>query len=365
MKHRNGYLVALALGALAAAAAGAQTQPDRDVERARQDAERAQAEAARELQRAEAEVATAQREAHREAQQANAEARRAQAESYREVARAREELEKAARDLARLSAENGDFSRFIGQIRQIGGRAPLGVNVETDGSDFGVRVVGVTPNGPAAAAGVVVGDTIVAIDGTDLSGKGPPSPAERLFAQTRDLEPGQQIDLRLLRDGDYRDVQVQLRERGEGVWVVPPGSSGFRYVVPAAPAAPAAPGAPAVSVVPGGRMPWIVGSPFYASQWGDLELLALTPGLGSYFGVVKGLLVVRAPTDAALALREGDVILDISGREPTSTAHALRILSSFEPGETMRVTIMRQRERQTLEVKVPEGDAAVWVGTRR
>jgi len=150
--------------------------------------------------------------------------------------------------------------------------------------------------------------------------------------------------------------------------MVPPGSAGsgfFRYGVPPAPAVPAAPGAPAVTVVPGGRGPWIVGNPFFASQWGDLELLPLTPGLGSYFGVDKGLLVVRASTDSALELREGDVIVDISGREPMSTAHALRILSSFEPGETMRVTIMRQRQRQTLEVKVPESDAAVWVGAAR
>jgi hypothetical protein len=51
------------------------------------------------------------------------------------------------------------------------------------------------------------------------------------------------------------------------------------------------------------------------------------------------------------------VILDIAGREPSGPEHALRILSSFEPGETMRVTIMRERRRETLEVKMPAANA--------
>jgi len=318
MTNRIGWRVGLALGVLGAAAAGAQPQGEREAERARAAAERAQAESHREVERALEEVETSQAD-------------------YREVLRAREELEKAARDLARLSAENTNRYQVF-QAPGFAGRAVLGINVETEGTELGVRVVGVTPNGPAAAAGVVVGDTIVAIDGTNLSEKGPPSPAERLFARTRDLEPGQTIGLRVLRDGDYRDVRVQTRERErEQAFVFPPG---FRS------------GAP---IQPGGRTPWIVG-PFHSGPWGDLELLPLTPGLGSYFGVEKGLLVVRVPTEGTLAFREGDVILDIGGREPLTTEHALRILASFEPGETMRVTIMRQRQRQTLEVRVPGAD---------
>ena len=45
----------------------------------------------------------------------------------------------------------------------------------------------------------------------------------------------------------------------------------------------------------------------------DMELATISPQLGSYFGTDKGVLVVRAPTDGALKLEDGDVILAIDG----------------------------------------------------
>ena len=71
-------------------------------------------------------------------------------------------------------------------------------------------------------------------------------------------------------------------------------------------------------------------------------------------GLGGGLLVVRAPDDEALeALMDGDVILEIGGRTPNGAAHALRILASFEPGETLQLTIMRDQRRETLEIDFP------------
>jgi type II secretory pathway component PulC len=58
-----------------------------------------------------------------------------------------------------------------------------------------------------------------------------------------------------------------------------------------------------------------------------------------------------------LGFRDGDVILDIGGREPQSPEHAFRILGSFAPGESLRVSIMRKQARQTLEISIP-GDAS-------
>jgi S1-C subfamily serine protease len=88
-----------------------------------------------------------------------------------------------------------------------------------------------------------------------------------------------------------------------------------------------------------------------------MQLVPLTAALGTYFGTSKGLLVVRGPESDVLGLRDGDVILDIGGREPTTPEHAIRILGSFEPGEAMKITVMREKRRQTLDVKVPaQGD---------
>ena len=355
MNNRNRCYAALVLGLLGAASASAQPDVEaqaeavRELSRAREEAARAQAESVREYERAQQEARRTQADSMRQYAQARQEAQKAQAESALELARAREQLEEAARQLALLSGQRGNRTGGTrgqyGLYVYSGGRAMLGLNLDLEPTELGVRVVGVTPGGPAADAGVVVGDVLAAIDGTDLTGLGPPSPTDRLLEQTRDLSPGRTLALRVLRDGDYHDLTVQTREsapwalRSPNVTMVP------------MPALPSMPSMPSVPSYTGFRL-----SPFGVAPWADLELVPLTPGLGEYFGVDKGLLVVRAAADGPFGFRDGDVIIDISGREPLGPEHALRILSSFEPGETMRVTIMRQRRRETLEVKMPDAN---------
>ena len=91
--------------------------------------------------------------------------------------------------------------------------------------------------------------------------------------------------------------------------------------------------------------------------FGSAELVSLTPKLGQYFGTEKGVLVVRAP-DSRLKLEEGDVIVDIDGRVPSSPSHAFRILGSYQPGEKVRLNVLRMKKRMTFEVEIPE-DAVI------
>jgi S1-C subfamily serine protease len=85
-----------------------------------------------------------------------------------------------------------------------------------------------------------------------------------------------------------------------------------------------------------------------------MELVTLTETLGDYFGTTQGLLVVRAPGDDRLGLRDGDVIIRIGDREPSGPGHAMRILRSYEPGEKVDIEIMRKKKRQSLSVEVPD-----------
>src|SRR5690606_24898676 len=89
------------------------------------------------------------------------------------------------------------------------------------------------------------------------------------------------------------------------------------------------------------------------SVWDTMQLVTLTPQLGQYFGTESGILVLRAPADESLGLRDGDVILDIGGRVPTSPEHTMRILDSFVPGETLTLGIMRNGRRETREIVLP------------
>src|SRR5438105_15479850 len=68
----------------------------------------------------------------------------------------------------------------------------------------------------------------------------------------------------------------------------------------------------------------------------------------------KGVLVLRAPADGALKLEDGDVILAIDGRQPTSGSHATRILSSYQPGEKLTLRIIRQHKTLELGATLPE-----------
>jgi len=263
--------------------------------------------------------------------------------STRELDLARRELEKAAQELGRLSAEAAGphtaelTNRFVRNFGGFLGRSFLGLVIED--TELGAHVTAVTPNGPAESAGVLVEDTIVAIDGVDLTGQ-PPSATQKLRNRMRAVEPGKTVNLRVLRGGDYRDIAVAMPTDG-GEW--------FSFEMPQWET-------PRFEFH-GDSSSW--SSVFSRSQpWSDFEFVALTPALGEYFGTGKGLLVVRVPEDEALGFRDGDVILDIGGREPQSPEHALRILSSFAPGESLRVSIMRKQARQTLEVKIPDEDAA-------
>ncbi len=310
---------------------------------AQQGAQQQQAETQSEAQRRDAQRAQAQ------AQRAQAQAQRTQAQAQRQVQadqadlqsdlqNAREQLQETAREVARLSAQLADpvvkdVTRQF-QYSYSQHRGMLGLAIED--TELGARVTGVTPNGAGAEAGVAVGDTVVAIDGAELVAPAAAvatrqSPSQLLLAQLRNVKSGDDVELRVLRNGDYRVVHVKAREPSWNVFANPNLNL------------------PNFSALSG---PWPEGF-WRHNVWGELQLATLSPGLGEYFGTKDGLLVVRAPKDSTLALKDGDVILEIAGRKPTSPEHAMRILASFEPGETLRLSVMRHQKRETVEGKVP------------
>jgi len=286
-----------------------------------------------------------QQQLKQQAQKQEADAAKQEKSLERDLEQARRDLEQAAREVARLSGELAqpfvrDMSRNF-RYYYAGQRAMLGF--ATEDVERGVRVASVTPNGPAAEAGLKIGDTVTEIEGAHLTdtrntGGGKQSPTELLLAQMANVDPGESVKLHVVNEaGAERDVTVKTRPMSANVWVNPPRPPGTR----------GAPG-PYASQGPGNF--WFS---YTTNPWSQMQLVALTPGLGSYFGTSKGLLVVHAPEDTTLQLKDGDVILDIGGREPSSPEHAIRILGSFQKGEPLKISIMRNRAKQTLDVKLP------------
>jgi hypothetical protein len=86
---------------------------------------------------------------------------------------------------------------------------------------------------------------------------------------------------------------------------------------------------------------------------GTMQLITLTPKLGHYFGTDHGVLVARAPEHGVLKLQDGDVILSIGGRVPASRSQAVRILSSYDPGQKIRLLILREHRRVEITASLP------------
>jgi predicted metalloprotease with PDZ domain len=249
---------------------------------------------------------------------------------------ANDRLNEAAREIGELTAQlYGD------PIMLTGPRVMLGVNVDSAPAvkaDTGVRVISVSPGGPAANAGIKTNDVIVSLEGRKVLTVPGKSPRQVLLADLRDVQPGSPIAVELQRDGKIQSVKV-----------IPTDVKLFMNVD--IPPLPPMDGAFAMEGFP--KQLEILSERFNMSGFGSGEFVELTPGLGRYFGTDKGLLVVHPPKDSNLKLEEGDVILDIDGRVPTNGSHALRILNSYRAGESLKLHIMRQQKRIELAVEMP------------
>ena len=242
----------------------------------------------------------------------------------------------------------------VNYLVQRRGRLGILVDLTPDaGRDSaGARVAGVTPGGPADRAQVHTGDIVVRINGTRLAAAGGNSdepddqsrPGMRLIELASRLDQGDTVRLDLRRDGHPLTVTFQAGESDADVMM-----QRFREAMPGM----GADMMPKIQMTPfeggeGARVMVRVGGPL-----GDLELVKVNAGLAEYFGTADGLLVVDAPSDSSLGLRAGDVILTIGGRHPTSPAHAMRILETYDAGESVAFEVMRQKHRLTVNGRMP------------
>jgi type II secretory pathway component PulC len=256
------------------------------------------------------------------------------------LADARARLEEAAHEVAELSSQMSGalvdhMAAIYGQWPQ---RAVLGVQLDERSGKDGARIQEVSPGGAAAEAGLHAGDVITQINGTDVKGD---HSARQVVKAMRSVEPDSKVKVRVTREGKSQDFVVTARSGmtflGMHELPIPP-------IPPMASMPPLGPG-----MRDGGGVfgPMIIHGPL-----GEMELASLTPQLGRYFGTDKGVLVVRAPKD--FKLEDGDVILAIDGREPTSGSHATRILGSYQPGEKIAIRLMRQQKTVNVETMLPE-----------
>jgi S1-C subfamily serine protease len=309
--------------------------------------------------------AAADAEARKQAQaQAQAADERKQAQeaasTERRLTEAQRELEKAARQVAELSSElgrnRGDrLFTFRGGEGPVA-RAMIGVQLSPEEGQGGAKVEAVSPGGPAEEAGVKAGDIITSIGGQDLTKESDPS--RTMVERMRDVDPNLKVQLGVLREGKKLNLDVTPRvspqvfrlERRGGPYR--PDIARREFNLPPLPPLPGARGEA------GEFRGFVLNRPDEGGmglRFRGIEFATLSERLGSYFGVKSGVLVVRAGNNPAFKLQDGDVILAIDGREPSSAQHAGRILRSYQPGEKLTIRVQRDRKAQNLEVTAPRG----------
>jgi len=266
-----------------------------------------------------------------------------QAALEKQLADARARLDAAAREVSKLSGElYGDREDDIARTLHGGPQGSmLGVNIGGPGErDDGVEIAGVSPGGPAESAGLRAGDVIVAVNGEVLKRSDARSPASQLIAYMRKVEPGQTVKVQYLRDGKRSTVEVKSTAAEPMMMAM------MRdHEMP-------------MGMPEGMQFLRLHGMPQHGPGFGSLELVPMTPGLSRYFGTEKGLLVVRAPREPGLGLADGDVLLGIGGRTPENPGQAFRILQSYEPGDKVKVALLRDRKRMEVEATMPAASDA-------
>jgi S1-C subfamily serine protease len=245
-------------------------------------------------------------------------------------------------------------------------RPRLGVTVDLRASDtdsIGALVQSVTPGGPAAKAGIRTGDIITKLDGTVLAGRGNRAsagdgeqspPGLRLVELAAKLAPNDTVSVELRRGRDRKTVRVITEGDVGGQFSYVPGGSMWKMGDSGTTIWRTMPDAKRMleleqQLGPAGQTRMRV---FFGSPLGDLELAPLNEDLGSYFGTSDGVLVISVPRDSKLSLKSGDVILSVDGRKPSSPPHLMRILQSYDKGESFRIEVMRNHHRETVTGKV-------------
>ena len=276
---------------------------------------------------------------------------------------AMEQLRSAQRDLRAderdvllrrlMVGEPGNVSVFVSEDRPKMGVIIQESTRRSEWDSLGAKLSAVTPGGPADEAGLKAGDLVVVANGVALGRRerGADAPGQTLVQEIRKLDEGEDLVVEYVRGGERKTATVKVRplESSAYSWSSDEPNWSFRVE---------APDLEGVYEMDASRFHVQSGAPnvissFMPFGWLDMELVELNPELGAYFGATNGLLVVRAPESDDIPLKSGDVILIVGGREPTSPAHAMRIMRSYEPGESMAIDIMRNRKAQTITVTIP------------
>jgi serine protease Do len=200
----------------------------------------------------------------------------------------------------------------------------------------GVEITMVDQDAPAGKAGLMEHDVILSMNGTTVESK---AQLQRMIHET---PPGRVVTLGLSRDGQPMTVKVQLADKHKEFSMAGPN---VHVNIPDI-------------HVPDIDIPSINMVMVTTSARSGLMVENITPQLGEYFGVKNGNgVLVRSVERGSRAekagFRAGDVIVKVNDQpihDTSDFAHAVKSRS----GDTIGVSVMRDRKEQNLNLSLPE-----------
>jgi S1-C subfamily serine protease len=203
-------------------------------------------------------------------------------------------------------------------------------------SKTGAIINEVVQDSPADEAGLRENDIVISLDG------GPIKTADEMINLIRDHKVGDEVTLKVLRDGKEREFKVTLADRK-------PSSDDAEWSFNA----------------PKGAKTQVF--KFFSDESSDsyigVELTSLSDQLRAYFGVTGdgGVLVssVEKETPANKAgLKAGDVIIKADGNEVTDANDVREVVADKDKGAKVELTLVRDRKEMTVAVEVAENEHA-------
>jgi membrane-associated protease RseP (regulator of RpoE activity) len=238
-----------------------------------------------------------------------------------------------------------------------GSGAYLGVRLEeeTEHPEGGARVTYVADGSPADEAGLQEGDIIVGFNGEIV--RGPVAVTKRIHA----AEPGDSVELRVVRDGRERTLEAELSQRKGLFYSFDADDEGVEWrgqLADAMELLDEKVGSGSYNV----PVPRVDTSLWF--NWSKpklgVELVETTVELREHLGGGddEGVLVSKVldgtPAERG-GIRVGDLILSVDG-ESVSSVDELREALADKQGESFPVRVAREGRVVTIDVKIPEPD---------